>query len=228
MTRRKGVPEAHMIRRAVLLLAFACASTPVARADDLQAWQWLTAEVFSDEDWRFYLYVDNRIGDDLSRSYLRIVSPRLKYHLDENVDLGLGYAFLDIDPLSAAAGDFWQHRAEFEFNPHFSSGPWSFHNRNRMELRWNDGQGRRLPRLRNRIEARYQLEDGFFAHLYANNEFFFDLTRGDYTENRFVPAGLGMKLSDRAILNLFYMIQSRERADGWEHAHVIGAFLQIK
>ena len=221
------MPEGWRMIRYALLAVFLTGVPVLSQADDFQSWQWTTVDVFNNDDWRFYLYGDNRIGDDLSRSYIQIVSPRLKYHFHENLDLGLGYAFLNIDPLTGA-DDYWQHRAEFEFNPKFSMGPWSFHNRNRLELRWNNGEGKRLPRLRNRFQVKYKLGDGLLNNLYANNEFFFLLDSGTYGENRMIPAALGLKLSDHVNLDLFYMIQSIDRPDGWENAHIAGTFLQIK
>ncbi len=200
---------------------------PTVRADDFQAWQWLTVQAFHTEEWMLFLLVDNRLADDLSDPYIQVVSPRLSAHHFEHVDLGLGYAWLNVNPLSDS-GAFWQHRAEFELNPHWRSGPWSFHNRNRLELRWNDGRGQRLPRLRNRFQVRYAFGDGFLKHAYANQEFFIDLTNGVHVENRLIPAAVGFRLSDRVTLNLFYMRQSLRRPAGWEHSHIAGTFFQVR
>jgi hypothetical protein len=213
----------------ILFLAGLLSTGVPSRGDDLQAWQWLTVDLYNNDNWRFYLYADNRIGNkvsDIADSYLQIVSPRLTWHAQKHLDMGLGYAWLNVDPLNEA-GAYWQHRAEFEFNPRLSTGPWSFHSRNRLELRWNEGRGKRRPRLRNRIQAKYRLGDGFLKHLYVNNEFFFDLTNGNFSENRFIPFGFGIKLTDYATLNLFYMRQSLRRLDTWEHNNVAGTFLQL-
>lgn len=214
------------------LVAFAALALVAAptRAGDLQLWQWVTIDFFKNDRWRLYLYGDNRIGDDLSSAYLQIASPRVTWSAFDHLDLGLGYAWLNIDPLSGA-DDFWQHRAEFEFNPKIRSGPWSFHNRNRLELRWDDGRGRRRPRLRNRLQIMFNLDHGenpgLFTHLYANNEFFFDLSSGEYVENRLIPLGIGFRLSRSATLNLFVMMQSLNGPGGWTHDPVAGTFLQV-
>lgn len=212
----------------ISLLPVFCGSHGSCRADDAQFWQWATIDLHKSEDWRVFLYADNRIGDDVTDSYLQILSPRVKWHAHENFDLGLGYAWLNVNPLLGGE-DFWQHRAEFEFNPKFKSGPWSFHNRNRMELRWNNGEGRRRPRMRNRVQLKYRLGDEVspLAYLYANNEFFFDLSAGRFAENRFVPLGIGFRLTEKTTLNLFYMRQSIQGIDDWRHANVAGTFLQV-
>jgi hypothetical protein len=222
-----------LVHRLILLpivaLTLLTTSTTKSHAGDFQAWQWLTVDLHHDEHFRFYVYADNRIGKnvaDIADSYLQIVSPRVTWHAQKHLDLGLGYAWLNVDPLTEA-GAFWQHRAEFEFNPKFSTGPWSFHNRNRLELRWNEGRGKRRPRLRTRLQAKYKLGDGFFKHVYVNNEFFFDLTNGNFSENRLIPAALGLKLTDYATLNLFYMLQSLDRPTGWKNNQVAGTFLQL-
>jgi hypothetical protein len=209
-----------------LVLTTLVSSAPVSRAEnDLQAWQWLTVDLYKADNWKAYLYADNRIGDDLSKSFLQILSPRLRYYAHKNLDLQVGYAYLNIDPLSAA-DDFWQHRAEFEVDPKFSTGNWSFHSRNRFELRWNDGEGKPRPRIRNRIQAKYKLGDGFFKHIYVNDEIFWNPDTGVFIENRLVPFGLGLKLTDKTTLNLFYMWQHIDRPVERFNAHVIGTFLQ--
>lgn len=211
------------------LLGVFCGLVRSSRADDAQFWQWATIDLHKNENWRLYLYADNRIGDDVSDAYLQILSPRVKWSAHENFDFGLGYAWLNINPLLGGE-EFWQHRAEFEFNPKFTTGPWSFHNRNRMELRWNNGEGKRRPRLRNRLQVKYRLDKGLapLTYLYVNNEFFFDLSVGRFSENRLVPLGIGFKLTENTTLNLFYMRQSIQGRNDWRHANVAGTFLQVE
>jgi hypothetical protein len=210
-------------------LILSSASPAGVCANDFQSWQWINFDLHRNDEWRFYLYTDNRVGEDLSEgfdSYIQVISPRFKWHATPGLDLGLGYARLEIDPLTGVE-DFWQHRTEFEINPRFRRGAWSFHSRNRLEQRWKNGRGKPLSRLRHRLQAKYSLEDGPFLHLYANNEFFFDLEKETFAENRLVPLGIGLRLSEVTTLDLFYMVQSLRLSTGWQHSHIAGTFFQI-
>ena len=210
----------------MLLMASSLGSTPVLRAEsDLQAWQWLTVDLYQNQEWKLYLYADNRIGNDVTKFYAQILSPRIRYQAHEHLDLQVGYAYLRFDPLSGA-DDFHQDRAELEVNPKTRLGPWMLHSRNRLELRWVDGQGRRLPRIRNRLQVTYRLGHRWMKHVYANNEICWNPDSGRWLENRLIPFGLGFQLTERTTLNLFYLWQYVERPKERFNAHVIGTFFQ--
>ncbi len=124
---------------------------------------------------------------------------------------------------------FDQVRPELEFNPIIKLGEfWTLHFRNRVEIRWDRWSGEPRPRLRQRLQLTRTLQDiGPLAAFYFSNEWLEELDRGDWTENRAVPVGLTFKLTEKAAVDLFYMIRSFHLDSVWTTDHVFGVFLKL-
>ncbi len=205
-------------------------SPPGTRAaSDFQTWQWLTVRLWKTNDFRLTLCGDNRMAEDSSRQKLFILGPRVAQRVHPNLNLGAGYLFLDIQDLGART---WrhEHRLDFAVSPSVDLTKKSeLHLRNRIELRWLERSVGAIPRSRHRLQLKHRVEWGPINSVYCNNEFLIDHRLGRYSENRLVPAGVGIRLHKRVSVELFYMIQSTRRASGkWDDNHIFGTHLKLR
>lgn len=202
-----------------------------AHADsDFQTWQWMIFHLPKGERFRSHIYTDNRMADSSRRMKTMIIGPRLQYEVNDSVQVGAGYLFLDIHNLKR---DIWQteHRFESELNFKCKFGSkWKFHNRNRFESRLRESKDGWTFRTRSRYELRYQINKGRLKSVYANNELFWDHDINQFSENRLVPFGLQVDLGKSFDLTLFYMIQSIRHFNpsGWNQNHILGTHLNIR
>lgn len=198
--------------------------------NDFQTWQWMIFHLPKGERFKSHIYADNRIADNSRRKKIMIIGPRLQYAVNDPVQVGVGYLFLDIHDLNR---DIWQkeHRFENELNfKHKFGESWKFHNRNRFEWRLRESRNGWTFRSRSRYEMRYQLSMGRLKSVYANNEFFWDHEINQFSENRLVPVGLQFDLGESCDVTLFYMIQSIRQFNpsGWNQNHILGTHLNIQ
>gem|GEM_PF-735536 len=227
--------KSHRLRRALILAAllaglfssWSCSRT--VAASDFQTWQWLTVRVWKTNDFRVTLYGDNRMAEDSSRQKLFILGPRVAQRISPNWNLGAGYLFLDIHKL---ANNRWrhEHRLDFAVSPNLPiTEKLSLHSRNRIELRWLERSKGAIPRARHRLQLRQRINKGRIESVYCNNEFLIDYRQGEYSENRIVPVGVGLRLHEHASVDLFYMLQSvRKAAGGWHNNHILGTHLRVR
>lgn len=197
--------------------------------DDLQAYQWLSLNLWQQNPHKLHFYADNRFIDDASEQWLWLASLRYKYAAHKNLQLGLGYTYLDVRNIAA---DTWTHqdRLEFEFSPKAKlSDTLSFHFRNRLEVRYIEDVANPSYRTRHRIQLTKSLQSERITKLYANTEWFYlyDKGRDLFNEVRTVPLGVGFKLTESASIDLFYMIRTTRpnRDTEWSHAHALGTHL---
>lgn len=213
-----------------LLFAWLVFLSPIsaeAGDNDWEWWLWSNTDLIREDDFRLHLYLDQRLAEERG-SYVQIASPRAKWRLHPNFDLGLGASVLSIE--KGNTGSYYaQARPELELNPFFSLGEnGSVHFRNRIEARWTEFSGDPLMRTRHRIKLTWKnLDLGPISGFYVNNEWFIDWERGEWSEDRLIPAAFTIDLGDTgAHLDLFYMLRFADRGSGWERDHVFGTFLR--
>ncbi len=212
-------------------LALLCAGSVCERAgadEGADLWLWQDVTLWQQETTRFHWFFHEALEDGTTPSVL-LTSPRLKHRPVSWLELGAGFSILRITRGEEQEGFFNQERPELEFNPMLNLGPhWRLHFRNRAEVRWNEWQGKPRPRWRHRLQFTRDLQDlGPLRAFYFSNEWLIEQDRGDWTENRLVPAGLSFRLSDSVGLDLFHMLRSFRFDDGWRHDHVAGVFLKL-
>ncbi|TVP78951.1 MAG: DUF2490 domain-containing protein [Puniceicoccaceae bacterium] len=225
----QGMLNKPLIRRLsliILVLIPFCPATLLAR-DDLQAWQMLSLNFWQSGPHSASLYMDHRLVDDLSTTGVWVGGPRYKYAAHKNLQLGLGFVYLDVKNLETGSWTY-QLRPELEINPRFKiSENLSFHFRNRLEVRYIESQSGSNVRSRHRPQLTHSIQWKAMEKIYANTELFYSHETHQVNEFRTVPVGLGFKLTDSAKLDLFYLIQSRRQGGGsdWRHNHVMGTHL---
>lgn len=212
-----------------VLAVWVMSHTGMQARDDLMLWNWLSLNLWENAQHKVHTYSDNRLVDDASEENLWLMSLRYKYKARQNLQLGLGYTYLDVRNL---ATDSWTHqqRLEFEVNPSFQlNDDWKLGLRNRMEVRYYENRADSSARFRHRAQLSRPVDVGPVSSYYTNIELFYLMDLEDLNEVRTIPVGTGITLGDQTRLNLFYMIQSKRlgRSSSWRHGHALGTNLIV-
>jgi hypothetical protein len=95
-----------------------------------------------------------------------------------------------------------------------------------------DGLGRRHGGLGAgfsllRVARGGERDDGFFNQesVHFGNEWLIEQDRGDWTENRLIPAAVSFRPTNSLSMDLWHMVRSFNFDDAWTHDHVFGVFL---
>ncbi len=211
------------------LMMFAAGS--LCASDDFQYWSRLTLKTWEQKPYSLSTYFDMRLMDDAADPRLYLISEQLAYRWSENLNLGLNYTYLESETRLASGEEIfkYQHRMELEANPHWKPVDWlRIKNRNRVEFRWIEDQGSDNARFRHRWEIEFPLKDKSpLQAFFANNEFFYDFNKGEYSENRAIPLGIKLAISEKASVQVFYMIQSRKGVDDWSSNQIVGTHITV-
>lgn len=219
------------IRQTGLLLAmmWGVIAGGSARADEgADLWLWQDVTLWQREGTRFHLFFHEALADGTTPSVF-LASPRLKHRPAPWLELGAGFSLLRITRGEEGEGFFNQERPELEFNPMLDlGGHWRLHLRNRAEVRWNEWQGKPRPRWRHRLQLTRDIDGlGPVQAFYFSNEWLIEQDRGDWTENRLIPAALSFRLTESVSVDLWHMLRSFRFDGGWTHDHVIGMLLRV-
>lgn len=223
-----------MTKRIIGLVVFIMlVNAPAALArDDFQVWSQLMLKPYKGKKVDFVIFADARYLRDAEKLGLYFISPRLIYHYSKNLDLGINYTYLQSRKVNPEAVDDsfnGQDRLEFEVNPQWALADWvTLKMRNRVELRWIEDKGSDHTRYRQRWMFVFPFKNaGPLKSAYINSEFFYDLDRDDYVENRSVPVGLNFKITEKLGFSLFYMIQSQKGTKDWSSNQILGTLLSV-
>jgi len=191
-------------------------------------WAWGALEYWRDDQNKAWLFLGNRL-DEADGAYVQIVSPRFRHEIAPWLDVGVGLSWLEIESLQS--GDrYSQFRPELELNPIFDLTPHlALEWRNRMEWRWNEGAAFTTHRLRHRLQLAWTLPEpvGPLTRLFVSNEWLVDVHRREWAENRLVPVGGTLKVSDSTDLDIFHMVLSSRVNSDWRHESVLGTYLRV-
>lgn len=212
--------------RAGLALLLLLATALRVQADEM--WNWAALDLWQQPGRKAWLFLGNRL-DTVDGPTVQIVSPRFRQSVQPWLDFGLGLSVLSIENTTTNERRL-QLRPELELNPRFELTPHlTLEWRNRFEWRMNEGEAFRSHRLRHRLQLSADLPQplGPVTRFFFSNEWFIDLQRRDYTENRAVPLGLTLRMSPHVDLDLFYMIVSTMPVRTWQHESVFGTYLRV-
>ncbi len=216
-----------MLRLLAALLLLSAALAPPAGAEEW--WAWTMLEFVHTPERQAGLFFANRL-DAEDGAYVQLVSPRVRQELYPWLDGALGLSLLSIEGLLREER-FWQLRPEVELIPKFDLTPeLRIDFRNRMEWRWNEGEGFDVHRSRHRIQLGWRPPRpvGPLARVFASQEWLSDLGRLQWWESRTIPLGLTFRTSPRSELDVFYMIFSTRLAGEWIDEPVLGTFLRVR
>jgi hypothetical protein len=200
--------------------------------EDFQYRQGIYVRTLETTNWVLITWGELRRTDDFSKFTNWRVSQQVQYNPSSNLTIGVGYTFIQQDGFDVIANrdrETATHRAEFELIPHLQLGDEArFNCRLRFENRWIEGLGSWNPQFRARPEIVFPIHGlAPLVEIYTQNEFFYDLKRDRFTEDRLVPAGLTFQLGHHARLRLNYLLDTIHTTSRWDHLHVLQTQLLI-
>jgi hypothetical protein len=197
-------------------------------SDEFASWQALNLKYLDTRYVDLVFYGEVRESFEPSRFGGYLLSQQMKFALHPNLSGGINYTFISSP---ARKTDHLQdtHRAEFELTPHFKLGDGvEVNTRQRLELRWVEGQSGVSERSRSRLQLDFPMHDtGRLSSVYVSGEIFYDYTQHQFTESRFVPVGMTFRLSKKTSLSTFYMWQELRSGQQWYNRHILGTTLSI-
>jgi hypothetical protein len=213
----------------LIVYFFLLAGVAVA-GDDFQTWTQVSVKTLDTKYVDLVTFADIRKFHDAGDLGLYFISEQLKFDFWKNFGLGLNYTYLESKVNNRIAGRSelkFQHRAEVEVIPRWTVGDWlKVDLRNRVEFRWIEDNGSHNTRFRHRLTLDFPLKKtGIVKSVYTSSEFFYDHAKHEYNENRTVPVGLSLKITDKTSLKVYHMIQSTASADNWRSNQVLGALV---
>jgi hypothetical protein len=188
----------------------------LARTQDFQSWN----EVDLTASWRkvdFLAPFLARTDSSLPNPQLAATGLTADFPLQRHITLTGGYLFADLPQKSLAV-----HVPLVAVSNAFRLGRTTLAERNRFEKLFD--YPNQPVRYRNRVLADEALGTNHRWHLFANDEVFFDLTAGAWSQNR-LQAGGGVWLRSRALLDLYYL--RRNASGGAAPVHVLGTTLRL-
>lgn len=214
-----------------ILILVVC-SMPVMAEDDVQYWSQYSLKAIDTKHVDYVSFWDLRFTDDLSDFSYWQATQRLIFDFIPYLSLGTNYTFLEEQVANSKTKEEefkHHHRLELEINPHYELKKWvhvNIKNRNRFEFRWIEDQGSDNGRFRQRWELEFPLKRiPAVKSVYINNEYFVAFNRQELNQNRVIPIGINFKIFSKAILSVFYMIQSKKGANDWSSNQIVGTHL---
>jgi len=212
-----------------MVMSLCARASPTYAQADLGSWHSVLIDEIARDRVTLRGFVQVRLHDDSSELRQLYLSQLVSVDAHEHLGLGVNYTYLPTrSPGTRTFLD--QHRIEVEASPRWRAGQgFEVDIRNRLELRWFEGRRGVNQRSRHRVQGRYALPSrGRLAAVFANNEFFYDWERSAYSENRLTPLGLTFRVRRRIGVDLYYMVQSLERAGRWRHTHLLGTHVTLR
>ena len=200
--------------------------------DDFQYWQRLQLKVIDTKYFDYMTYGELRFAEDASDLHLWQTSQKFQLDPVNHLSLGINYTYLEEEVLDSKTkeNDFKYHnRLELEVNPYFSVGPYiKIKNRNRMEFRWIEDKGSDNGRFRQMWHIEVPIKGvSIINAVYTNNELFYDFSREQFAQNRWIPAGVAFKIYKENLLRIFYMIQSVKGRPDWSSNQILGTHVEL-
>lgn len=206
---------------------------PLRAEDDFQYWSQLSLKVLDTKKVDWIIFSEGQFKNDAEDTNLYFISNRFKYDFIDHLSLQTNHTYLQSKRNTPSAGRalfYTQHRLELEANPYWDVGDWlKITNRNRVEFRWIEDQGSANTRLRHRWQFAFPIKEKLpLKSVYFNSEFIYNHHEHQYEENRSTPLGLSWRLTDKASLDTYWMIQSkRVNRDSWLSNQIFGTTLSL-
>jgi hypothetical protein len=189
----------------------------VSRAQDFQQWN----EVDLAASWRkvglvFPLLA--RTDSHLPNPQLAATGVIANYSLDKDLIATAAYLYADLPQ-----PDYSVHLPVLALTPVFHQNGFTVGDTNRFEMLI--GYPKSPVRYRNKLFMDRSFDRSERWHMFADDEMFFNLTAGDWNQNRF-QAGAGARLDRRLSLDVYYL--ERVSNGAAQSTNVLGTILTVR
>jgi hypothetical protein len=221
----KGSSPANRLRLtstcAALLAALLCGAPP-ARAAELEADAWPEIDVWikMDEQSRDRIYILISFTEEPSYQYQETalgISWDQRFHEHWSWRAGIRYIDKQVDP-----PDKGETRAVFDLKWFQKLGPaWLLTNRNRVDVRWFDGDSFGDPSFRYRNRTQFERPLRLLSHDFtgfASYEFYYDSRYDEWGQRQRVIAGVSVPVVERFSVDVFgaYHIETEPKVEDGE------------
>lgn len=209
-----------------LLCSFISASSIYAyNNNDFQYWPRLAIDAGLQNNWKFVLFDEVRIGDNSTKLYQNHAETGLINQLSDYVSVGAKFRYVYTRGTNGTEKWNSEYWPIMEGTAATKSGPTEFLTRNRFEYRIIEGQANKWW-YRNYLELTFPvIAASIKLRPYIGNEFFFELNNTALKQNR-IYAGLKMKFGEHISTDLYYLRYYFKKPD-WKAYNVFGSKLKF-
>lgn len=176
---------------------------------DVEYWQDFEVTNWKSDPYRLYTTGEVRFNKDISRSYYYRLTGNLAYEVHKHLNLEMHGSYIYSHGKNSTRFTN-KSRLELEANPHFKLN-------NGLELKWRD-RVEFLKRqavhflqyiFRHRLTLVYPIENcGRIKSISCSDEFFYDIAKGKFTQNRFKPLIVKIAMDKDTFIECYVMIRN--------------------
>ena len=192
--------------------------------DDYQAWASLDKKLYSQGPFTLSFYTEVRLREEGHQAFGYFFGPRVQYRIKKYLAVGGAAKMIHFKGSGSGFARLQRYEGEATFN--FKLAPrFSYAHRNRYEYIRREA-GANSERWRSRIRFTVPVKGTRLVNkFFFGNEFFYDLRNGNFTENRIVPIGAGLKTNSKVSCSIYYLIQDSRSSSS--NNHVLGTALSF-
>lgn len=226
---------AFMIRKCAVFVFAICWLLPapsVFSEDDVQYWSRLSIKAIDTNYFDYVTYGELRLTEDSSDFHFWQTSQKFQFDPIDHLSLAINYTHLqeEVSDSKTRKSEFKVHnRFELEVNPYAAIKDYvKIKSRNRIEFRWIEDRGSDNTRFRQMWQIEVPIKKvPFLQSIYINNELFYDFNREQFTQNRWIPGGVAIKIYEKSLIRIFYMIQSVKGRPDWSSNQILGTHIEL-
>jgi hypothetical protein len=150
------------VRYPAAIIAALCAAPLAAADEDLAVWNAQFIKFHADKDDKIFVRLESqqRITDNISRLGQFIIRPYVAYQVNDNLQIGGGYAYFRSESSAAESGVIFEHRAYAEVNYRVLDRPRvKVDTRTRLETRQWENIPDHAIRIRSMVQATIPVSD---------------------------------------------------------------------
>lgn len=220
-----------MVRKTIVALVLLCTPFFQIYSNDWYSeyWQRFFWKMWECGPFSLGTYADIKTGNHLKNVRFLEFSEQLFYKASEDFSLEFHYTYIHSRSVVADSPWKWQHRLEFEGNRTFHlPGKNLIQTRNRFEIRKIQNTPKIQYRLRQQTMLVVPIENcGRLKSFSIFNELFYNLSTHLFNQDRICPCQLTFALSEKADLEVFFLVRFFLKNDIWLRSAVFGSQLKF-
>ncbi len=212
-------------------LLFICIPLLLEGHWDVEYWQDGRWAQYTHDPFTFYGTASIRFDEDVSRLYYYRATENLAYKACKNIDFEFHYSFIyakqsDDESFTEEIRFLTRHRFEFEVNPHATlRNGTTIHMRNRLELIKRQHTNPLDKILRHRLQFVFPVKSRRLLSFECSDEIHYEINIGRFTQNRFIPLGVKIKMNQHLTILPYVMIRNFRTEGVWFRSIVFGSNL---
>ncbi len=192
----------------VLFVAVFCAPLYAGVDNDWELWTGFKFKMPVNKEVSLFAYPQLRYDQDWDNFYYQRYDVGVSYTLSPNWRVEPFYSYVEKKTTTWNQSDLFS--TDLYFTQPFARN-FEFENRARWEFNFDGDR----QAARERVKVSVKLPDLKDVKLYASEEIIYDLSNGDFKENR-AGVGIQKKFESKVSVDVAYQLTSRRQAGHWE------------